>query len=75
MARECHAALEDFQGLIERQIAALEALDQALELGERLFEVRRFAVARQVSLVRERQGEVAGRATLHSAPRQGQRQG
>ena len=47
MARERDAALESLQGLIERQVAALEALDQGLELGQGLLEIGRFVVADQ----------------------------
>ncbi len=39
MARQLHAALEGLQRLIERQVAALQALDQRLELGQRLLEI------------------------------------
>ena len=42
MSREPHAALEGLQGLIERQIAPLQALDQRLELRQRLLESQVF---------------------------------
>ena len=61
MARELDAALEGLQRLIERQLAALEALHQLLELGERLLEVGVFGVA----------GHAA--RTLHSRRRREQR--
>ncbi len=42
MAGERDAALEGFQRLIERQIAALQPRHQSLELRESLLEIRRF---------------------------------
>src|SRR5690348_2450876 len=48
VAGERDAALEGLQCLIERQIAALETLDQGLELRERFLKVGGSAVARQV---------------------------
>ena len=39
VARQRDAALEGLQRLIERQIAALEPLDERFELGERLLEI------------------------------------
>ena len=39
VARQLHAALEGLERLIERQVAALEALDQALKLGQSFLEV------------------------------------
>jgi len=40
--RERDAALEQFQGFLERKVAALEALDEGLKLGQGLLEIRRF---------------------------------
>jgi len=41
---ECHATLERPQRLIERDIAALEPLHEALELRQGFFEIDRFVV-------------------------------
>jgi hypothetical protein len=45
LPRECHAALERPQRLIERHIASLEPLHEALELREGCFEVHGLVVA------------------------------
>src|SRR5213082_1241377 len=74
VAGEGDAALESLQRLVERQVATLEALDQSLELRQRLLEIGGFAVARQVHRSSGCQrSPPSGRATLHSAPREGQR--
>jgi hypothetical protein len=44
MARKRHTTLESPQGLIERHIAALEALDEALELCQGLFKIDGFVL-------------------------------
>src|SRR5580704_6711462 len=50
VTRERHAALEEFQRFIERQIAPFESLDQGLKLCQGLLEIRGFAIAGHVLL-------------------------
>ena len=72
VAGEGDAALEEFQGLIQRQVPALESLGEGFQLGQSLFEVRDFAVAGQGHGILFA-GRGQGRATLHSTLHEGQR--
>jgi len=45
MPRERHTTLEGPQGLIERHIAPLEPLNEALEFRQGFFKINRFVIA------------------------------
>src|SRR5579862_8867211 len=47
VARQLDAALEGFQSVFQRQIAALQSLHQALELSQRLLEIEGFIIGHQ----------------------------
>src|SRR5581483_7426112 len=70
MARQLHAPLEGLERVLERQIAALQALHQAFELSQGLFEIGGFALNHLRSRARKRSDGKG--VTLHSVANEGQ---
>src|ERR1700733_173587 len=65
MTGQLDAALESLQGLIERQVTALQPFDQAFELGQRFFEIGGFVIAHQATAPAERTVTYGGRHVTH----------